>query len=227
MRLKTLQSALCIALSFLLVAQSPEIAGASPSSANQSILIPKGTAVNVVSLEEVSSSTAKKGQKVRMAVIEAVTVGGAIVIPAGTPVVGKVTHVRRAIPNTKNGYVVTRPVYLTLASGARLNLHEYPPGEDSCGDMGPCWEFYLVLLPLMVSLEPVALIAGALHPDAIHLDHTKKSQVRGDDELRKPCSRDTGYIARSARIPKIQSDPSAYRDTTFESCVTQTRGPSR
>jgi hypothetical protein len=221
MRLKALQSALCLVLSPLLVAQSPEIGATSPGTANQSISIPKGTAVNVVTLETVSSATAKRGQRVRMAVNQEVSVDGIIVIPAGTPVVGEVTHVRRAIPNKKDGYVVIRPVYLNLASGARLNLREYPPGEDSCGDMGPCWEFFLIVVPLLAPVAAVGLTAGlidaALHP------RRKGPRVSGDDEFTYACWRDTGYTAAIARIPKIQSNPSAYRDPTFESCVARTR----
>jgi hypothetical protein len=217
MRLKALRSILCIALSALLVAQSPEIAGASPGPANQSISIPKGTAIYVVTLEPVSSATAKKGQQVRMAVNQEVSVDGIIVIPVGTPVVGEVTHVRRAIPNKRDGHVRFEPVYLTLTNGTRLNLHQHPPGEGF-----GFWALFLIEWPVLAPVLRCSLGCDA-GPDPTR----QKIQVRGDDELRKACSWDIGYIAKSVRIPKIQSDPLAFRSPTFDSCVTQTHGTSK
>jgi len=74
----TLQAALCIALSPLLVAQHTR-----PLSKPVLVSLPKGTQLNLVLLETISSFTARKGQAIRLAVATDLMAGGCVVIPVG------------------------------------------------------------------------------------------------------------------------------------------------
>ncbi len=172
-----LQFALCVYLSPLLVAQQ-----AAPSTESLFASLPKGTQLDLVLLETVSSLTEKKGQTIRMAVAESLTAGGHVLIPAGTPVVGVVTSQRAPIPGKRNGYVLIRPMSVTLRDGSRIKLLEQPPGWNACGGMGKwCWG-YLDLPFTLVGLASLAF--DTHHPDQ-----------PGDDRPLKACWSLPGYTA--------------------------------
>jgi hypothetical protein len=132
--------------------------------------------LRIVPLETVSSATATKGQPVRMAVGEDEMVNGLVLIPKGTPVTGKVTHLRKGIPGKRDGSIYVEPTILTLANGALVKLRHNRPGEDDCGDMGPCWIWWTFLAPLTV--------AGKAH-DRIKYGHRK---AEGKEETWAACS---------------------------------------
>lgn len=175
---KFLPTALCLLLSPLLVAQQ----AASPTKLVFASL-PKGTQLNLVLLETVSSLTARKGQKVRMAVAENLTASGHVLISAGTPVVGVVSNRRAPIPGKRDGYVWIKPESLMLPDGTQLKLLEQPPGWNACGGMGKwCWG-YLDLPFTLVGLTSL-LFESHHHPDQ-----------PGDDRLLKACWPFPGYTA--------------------------------
>ena len=144
------QSVLCICLAPLLVAEQAASPALTPAEEHGPIVLKKGTEVKLVLLEMVSSATAKNGQKVRMAVSEDVTLNGAILIPKGTLAAGEVTELRKAKPQKRNAFLEIKPIDLTLADGTRLKLREYQPGEDACGDFGPCWAMWTFFGPLVL-----------------------------------------------------------------------------
>jgi len=142
-------------------------------------------------LDRVSSATAKKGQTVHFAVAEDVLAAGIVVIPRGTPAEGVVANVRKGIPGKQDGSLRLEPRELLLSDGSRLKLSRNAPGQDDCGDMGPCWAlatFAVVLSPVLIAVVVVA------SPWLIHSEiegrkkfpHTKP-KIAGDDETLRPC----------------------------------------
>lgn len=215
MACKFLQSVLCLCLSPLLVAQEaadPAIMPNRESSASAhavsaaSIKVPKGTEVNLVLLESISSATAKKGQTVHMAVAQDVEVDGTIVIPGGAPANGIVTHLRKAVPGKNDGYVELKGVGLTLPNGTPMKLSEYPPGEDACGDFGPCW----VMFPVFGAIDAIFAPLFAIRLIEGH-DYNSKFKPQGKDVTRGPGERFSAYTARALteqlQKPISQPDP--------------------
>ncbi|WP_375196919.1 hypothetical protein [Sphingobium sp.] len=65
----------------------------APVSA-QSVILPEGMAIPLETRADISSKTARKGDRVELAVARPVTIGGVTVIAAGTPAVGEITRAR-------------------------------------------------------------------------------------------------------------------------------------
>ncbi len=215
---RMIQSALCICLSPLVVAQQV----ASPISTP--VVLKKGTEVKLVLFETISSATAKNGQKVRMAVAEDVTLNGAIVIPRGSLATGEVTEIRKAKPQKRNGFFVIKPIDFMLADGTRLKLREYRPGEDSCEDFGACWAMWTFFGPLMLLVLTKTAIENRDYREA------------GKDYVRERCSPGYGFLARdlmilssdhdSVRKPKPHvSQPAAQPDAQAVLCSSQQDRP--
>ncbi len=185
---RLLQTALCFILCPLLVAQQNPAASvtfdtpensksaSAPHALPEYVTLPKYTVLRIVLLETVSSATATKGQMVRMTVGEDEKVNGLVVIPEGAHVTGKVTHLRRSIPGKRNGSIHAEPTNLTLGNGTLVRLRHNRPGEDDCGEMGPCWIWWTFLAPLS--------LVGIAH-DTIRHRHSKPE---GRDETQTACS---------------------------------------
>ncbi len=186
---------LCVALAPLLVAQETASPRAASPKSDMSSTLRKGTEVKLILLETISSETAKNGQKVRMAVAEDLTSNGVIVIPKGTVARGEVSELRKAVPYERNGFFEIKPVNLTLANGTKLKLREYMPGEDACGDFGPCWAMWTFFAPLVLI---------GLTRTAIENRHYREA---GTDSIEKRCSTDFGYLARGFTVQTNDSNP--------------------
>ncbi len=161
----------------------------------------KGTAIDFVLLEPLSSSTAVKGQKVRLAVARDVDVGSVVAIPRGTPVEGVVADAQRAKPGKRDGNVKLRPVRLLLADGSGVNIREYPPGKGSCGPSGGC----LLLVPIAVPL------VFFMWPDIVQSawdDH--KTRHPGVDMEVAACTLSHGYTAKN--LPIVQAKDGKTKD---------------
>ncbi len=178
---QSLQSVLCICLSPLVVAQQTLPTAATPAGRDKPAILEKGTEVKLVLLETVSSATAKNGQKVRMAVAEDVSSNGVIVIRKGTPATGEVAELRKPVLNKRNGYFSIKPVDLTMASGSRLKLREYPP--DACEPDGPCWLLRILVLPFM----PFAI--------AHETEERHRHPETGKEYTKQISSSEWGYLA--------------------------------
>ena len=132
--------------------QTPDYGSAASGTPNANhIVIPRGTEVRLVLLQTLSSATARNGQKVNLAIAKDVTVNGVLAIPQGTPATGIVKRLKKAVPDRKNGFLEVEPSDLSLPDGSSIALRLYPPGEDACGDMGPCWVLYTLLGPFAVA----------------------------------------------------------------------------
>lgn len=197
----TLQSAVCCCVAPLLLAQqvtdgnTPAMRAEQPRSVTRSEpaakLVPKGTGIDFVLLEPLSSATTVKGQKVRLAVSKDVAVKGVIAIPRGTPAEGVVSDVRKAKPGKRDGEIMFRPVRLLLSDGSGVKIGEYPPGKDSCGPKGSCLLLIPVAVPLVFFFWP-DLVQSAWQ------DH--KIRHRGIDKQVDACMPSHGYTAKNLAI---------------------------
>lgn len=85
------------------------------------VRIPEGTPLRVRLENDLCSATAQEGQKVALTVVDDVAIGGSVVIPAGAPVLGRVTQ---AVPKSlgRNGKVDFSVESLTAADGEAIRL---------------------------------------------------------------------------------------------------------
>jgi len=143
--------------------------------------------------EEVSSATAKKGQTVRLELDKDWEVEGQVILPKGTPALGVVNHLVRAIPGKKDGYVDVKPVSIQLSSVRKLRLSEYPPGEDACDDMGPCWALYTIAFTVFLPITLAGLIKEGGHRNEYCKD--------GKDRIIPVGERVTTYTERAIVLP--------------------------
>lgn len=137
--------------------------------------LPKGTQVNLVLLEALSSATAEKGQSVRLAVAQDLTAGGFVAIAAGTPVSGVVSFERKSTPGKRDGYLWFKPTCLTLQNGFRIKLLEQPPGWNRCGGMGTLCFGYVAMAPYSIVGLASLLFESQHHPDEPGKDTTHKA----------------------------------------------------
>jgi hypothetical protein len=124
---------------------------ASGAAKARHIVIPKGTEVRLVLMQTLSSATARNGQVVHLTTSKDLIVNGVLAIPEGIAARGVVKHVTKAVPGRKDGYLEVEPSSVSLPDGRFIPLRSYPPGEDACGDMGPCWVLYTLLGPFAVA----------------------------------------------------------------------------
>lgn len=162
-----LQSALCLLLTPLLVAQqvtTPHVTTAEqqiriqpPSAAGiPDVVIPKGTRIEVVSLQNVSSLTAQKNAPVQFAVASNLEVAGVTVLYAGTSVEGRVAKVRRGIPHKRWGMLRIDIRSITINPHARLRLRSSDPEHSEsmidelamCFLAAPYWCLPMIVLSL-------------------------------------------------------------------------------
>jgi hypothetical protein len=169
---KFFQSALCLCLSPLLAAQQVAPAVQTSANANKPVVLKKGTPVELLLLDSVSSAGAVRGQSVRMvAGCGVTTFDGVVLIPKGTPAVGVVKWVRRAEPGKKDGEVSIKPTNLNLPNSAVIALRNYRfPEEDGLGT---------ALLPLLPFAYAVEFVTMPFH---------KKHHEAGKEEVIEACT---------------------------------------
>ena len=159
----TLQSALCLLLSPMLVAQQMTDESARGNTSNmppqtRRLVLEKGTQIEFVTREEISSAKALKGEFVTLEVARDVTKNDTVIVPAGTPAVARVVRVKKAVIGKRNGHIEIAPASMTLKDGTRAKLRRNAPGEDSCGDFGPCWAMFAIMGPLIVAFSPLIIL---------------------------------------------------------------------
>jgi hypothetical protein len=132
-------------------AQSAPAAAAHPSLP-KFITVPKGTKIELMTLDTTSSETALAGAPVRFAVAKDVVVDGASVIHAGSPVTGVVARVKRGVPYRQWPELTIRVKEVEVANGSKLRLTDSDPRSrkwplHSSKDYAEC----AMLLPLCVA----------------------------------------------------------------------------
>ena len=181
----TLQSALCLFLSPLLVAQ--QVAGNTrqeppPAQSNQ-IRLPKGTWIPLVLLDPISSATARKGDTIRFAVARDIDAQGTVVIRRGTAASGIVTKVRKAVQGKRDGYVLFDLVNVKLTNGA-LPLTEHLSGRESNSGDGMCWgvaSCVLLFIGMYAIYLPIISVKDLF-------DRSPRAPVSARDETKASCS---------------------------------------
>jgi hypothetical protein len=92
-----------------------EIAAGQHRSAAQSV--PEGTAVRLMVLRELTSRTAKSGDRFKLRVDEAIAVNGRTLVPIGATVWGEITTVEKNGALGKGGSLAARLLYIQLEDG--------------------------------------------------------------------------------------------------------------
>ena len=100
------------------VAQEAKVeiaAGQQIRSAAQSV--PEGTAVRLMVLRELTSRTAKSGDRFKLRVDEAIAVNGRTLVPIGATAWGEITTVEKNGALGKGGSLAARLLYIQLEDG--------------------------------------------------------------------------------------------------------------
>jgi hypothetical protein len=186
---KLLQSALCLGLAPLLVAQQVTSSIAAAPEASKPTSLMKGEEVRLVLLEPVSSASAVKGQLVRMAVLKDVTdENGVVVIPKGTPAKDMVDGVIKAVPGKKDGRLSLRPVSVNPPNSAPIALRNFEYGESD--GLGVA---FAPLLPFCLIAMFVAMPFHKRHKTGIRHEE-------GIDANLQACGWQTSQVRKTIRL---------------------------
>lgn len=91
------------------------LAGVVPASAEVAPLaVPRGMALKLMVIDEVTTKTAKPGDRIKLRLNEAVTVDGIVAIKAGTPAVGEVVSSAESGIAGRSGKLATRLLHLDI-----------------------------------------------------------------------------------------------------------------
>ena len=194
---------LCLVLCMTAIAQQSVIQNnPEPPTQADTVTISREIEIEFFLLESVSSSTAEKGQIVRLAVANDVSANGVVAIPKGTLAEGKVTHVSKGISGKHDGQITVEATSVLLSNGQRLRLRQYPPGEDDCGDMGPCVVLAIVVAPVaIVALAVYAVISPIALADYIrNRKPSPKVHPAGTQITLQPCQRVDAYLSKNITI---------------------------
>jgi len=93
------------------------------------IRLPHGTSLWLMTIESVSSKTAKAGDRVRLQVVGGVTVGDLVVIANKAPAFGTITEVKKPGLAWHPGNITMRLESVTLANGQEVPLEPSPVTE--------------------------------------------------------------------------------------------------
>jgi hypothetical protein len=152
---KILQSALCTCMVPLLTAQQavePLPAGyrSQSSMVPGEVIVPKGTRIDLVALESVSSASAKKNSQVQFALARDLVVNGVTILYAGAPVEATVSGVRLGVPGRRWGKLTIRIRKVQIGHHALLRLTSNNPQDhdSSLHDVAFC----AAILPLCILL---------------------------------------------------------------------------
>lgn len=111
---------------------------------------PSGSKVELMIIDEVTTKTAKRGDRFRMRLAQPLAVGDHIVIPRGTPAYGEVTDASVNGIAGRSGKLTTKLLYIDY-QGAQLALTGSPHSAGQGGNL------QIVLATL--ALTPWGLIA--------------------------------------------------------------------
>lgn len=127
----------------------------APLAVRAQSTVPSGTPVMLEFMDEVSSKTAKKGDKIALRVYTDVVMNGKTLIKQDAPAEGVVTKVHKRRSFGRQGELRIRLTSVTDSSGARVPLDPYTSGDRFKAE-GPAASGAAALV-----LGPVGLVAGA------------------------------------------------------------------
>jgi len=215
---KLIQCALCFILCPLLVAQQAAPPTASPDAPQPSmpapatnaprplpefVTVPKGTKIELVMLDPLSSATNKRGDTIRFAVAKDVIVDGIVAIHAGTPATGIVTAVKKMIPRKSSGQICFRTMSIEIA-GHKGVLMAYDRLLEDRGLFIAVVVVMVVTAPiviaLVIALLPIALPIKAVRSIKRRSNGARNSAKLTDDMKIPPCKPQAAYLKSAIRI---------------------------
>ncbi len=220
----TLQSALCLCLASMLVAQQTAVAQSAKSPQQSAIpdvvIIPKGTRIELASLENVSSATAKENSVVRFALAKDLVVNEVTLLYAGTLVEGKVSHVRRGVPHRQWGTltITIKKIQIGTHSHLRLTSRNPEPSGSKVDEYAMC----ALVFPLCIAMI-IAFIPGS----------REKPPADAGQALLPPCVKSTFWTGSTFKISdqdiaeEKAALPASYRATCTDPSEKQSRGQVR
>jgi len=156
----------------------------APAAARAAQSVPPGTAVLLQFDDEVSTKTAKKGDRIHLRVYTDVVVNGKTLIKQDAPATGTVTNVRKPRSFGRRGELKVRLENVTDVTGARVPLEPYSTG-DRFKATGPG-----AAGAGLVVLGPVGLVGGAFVKGShITIDKGTRIQAVVWDGKTKPESK--------------------------------------
>jgi hypothetical protein len=158
-----------------------------------STIVPKGTEIELVSLETVSTETAAKGSRVRFAVAKDVAIRGLTVIRAGTPVMGVITKAERGIAYQQWPTLRIHVKEVRTREGLDLPLSPWAPVADP-----GAWKFRAACVPLFL----VCLALKNLENNGWGEDGAPKpDQSSGQQAVFPPCVVISIWTAAPVSVP--------------------------
>lgn len=127
--------ALVLALVSHLAAPSAVIARQERAAAGAEAVLPDGTEITVITIDEISSKTAAEGDPLSFKIDEDVLVSGKTVIKAGTLVKGSVSNASKSGRLGKGGQLSIRIESTTAVDGQKVRLRAVKgkEGDDKTG----------------------------------------------------------------------------------------------
>jgi len=118
-------------------AAAPQAQGAAPAPAAAPVAaccaVPVRTEIEIELLDTINSKDNHNGESFRFRLAAPLTIGGRVVIPAGTPGLGEVVHAARARAMGKAGELILAARYLEF-NGARIPLRTLRLGREQGRD---------------------------------------------------------------------------------------------
>jgi hypothetical protein len=163
-------------------AQAQSQAAAAPSQVK--IVIHKGAVLRLTNVQPLDSSTAKAGDRVPLKLARPLVVDGVTVLPEGELLYGKVTRVKRAGTDCRDGVVKWKVESITFPDSTQAKAHilfakegqnepvpDVEPGRDKRLEAGAILEgfsgsmegvmWFIVLAPLLIIFLPSILDQNA------------------------------------------------------------------
>ncbi|BAI98924.1 hypothetical protein Sj15T_39880 [Sphingobium sp. TA15] len=138
------------------------LAAAGPAALAQSTILPEGMAIQLETRQDISSKSARVGDRIELAVARPVTIGGVTLIPAGSPAVGEVSRVRDNGLLGRSGKLDIK-VSTVRTGGMDVPVRGQRSSQGKSGTLGAVGAG-IVFLPLAVIVrgKDVKLPAGTL-----------------------------------------------------------------
>ena len=151
---------------------------ASLSSAQDDLVLSEGTAITVVTAQEITSKKAKPNDPVNFTVTEDVSVGGQVIVRNGTPAIGSVITAIKGGYMGNSGKLAIQVESTTTVDGQKLKLRAAKGGE---GDDKTTSTFALasIISPLFLFRRGGEAKVTAGMPITVYVAEEKRFRVDG------------------------------------------------
>jgi len=208
--------------SFLLVALCLCSVGFRPTGAIQTgeIVLAEGTAVNVVTAQEVNSTEAKPNDPVKFTVAEDLTINGQVIVRKGTPAIGSVINAEKGGYLGKSGKLAVQVESTQTVDGQPLKLRA-AQGKEGNDKTDKVMALSFISGFFLLKKGGDAKIAPAT-PVTVYVAEEKHFRAEGDTIVAvtptTPIAVDTTeatvYIYRPGKMAGKALEPSVFVDDT-------------